>query len=1635
MAIIVTGDGVVDGEGVYENRVSAGADYGGSVQIYGAEIVKVRGVDVGLALDAGYGVGILGVTGADAELRVYGDIADDAARVNIGAGTTNGRLYVSDGGRLVTYPGTTPGYDGGYVSGIPSDTARPSIVIGGDGGFGYVEVASQTADYSVLEVSGAGDRTISIGEGEGSVGYVGVSVGRVEAGRIVLGSDGGIGTMNIREAGGRISVTNSTYDSVMDIGVNGGYGVLGVSNGVAVIQSTEGSATLNLGEKNGGYGEVVLSGNGSLYLSSFGEEARADLNVRGGVITASTGTLLRVTGESAELNVGDFSQDSLPGQNVATLNVFGATASVTGRGEGAFATVSIGGAGREGGQIVVADIPNPDPGPYGPATYQGTLSIGGGYGGFGGAGRLLLGGDQSTLTVVQGGAVNVYDGDANEAIVVVGGQDPRRPGPDYDNYGYPVDAGGPGAYGRIFVSGASSSLTIGTGPGGYYYGYELGEYGEYGGGVPVGLINPLGPQVVIGDGEGDEGLVAVTDGGAITVHNFSTTTIGRGDGSEGLLAVTGEDSSFVSEGIVAVSGDFNFDEIVFVLDDGPGPGPIDAEGEGPLVIDPGSEFDPLAGGDASLIVNDGATFEASAVAVGRLGTVSIEGDVTANFVVHGEFGVDLEGVDTLTLTGSLSVASAARVFIDIADFGANDGDTITVEALEDGFGGGAVFDTATSFYVIDLDVASDVVAGDVYTFLTADAGVEAETRVVFDLNRGLAFELASTGSSLTLTALEDSVGVTPVLIGDPFNRAVGGAGREELRSLYGDATLLGGGGDDTLIGVSGDLMTGGRDDDLIIANDTGGFEYSSRLYGGEGDDTLITSNVNDLASGNDGDDLVNVSLGVDVASGGDGRDTLSFVDVAVGVQFDLAGVEATGGGALVGEATGFEDLIGTTSADTLFGDDGANLIDGGRGADDIEGRDGDDLLIGGKGVDTLDGGDGDDTLDGGAAGDLLIGGGGENVFIGGFGVDTLQGSELGFDIASYETSTREVARALGEDEISAFGDARIDIYIDINGIRGSDFNDTLGGGVFGNLLEGGLGDDILLGFGANDTLRGEGGNDTIDGGSGGDVLEGGLGDDSLDGGTGSDVVIGGDGNDTLFGGFDSVSDFINGGDGDDLIFAAPGDDASEAIDTILGGDGEDTLTFENEIDNVQFDLAGLTTAVGAGRNNATSGVEHVFGGAGADFLRGDDLDNRLEGGAGIDRLIGRDGDDTLVGGADTDLLRGGDDDDLLNGGADDDTLEGDAGADTLIGGEGADSLVGGDSGTVDEDSVLVNDRDVASYETASGRVRVDLLGVLSGIGDASGDVFDGIEDLTGGDFNDTLFGDDIGNIIDGGADGDFIRGKGGDDTILGGGGDDTIRGDDGSDNVHAGDGDDYVKAANGFDTVEGGAGADSLYGGDDGSLDLLTYAGSGEGVDVSLLTNAASGGDATGDVIDGFEDLTGSQASDRLEGDAGNNAIAGLDGDDVILGRGGTDDIFGGDGNDTISAGGGANDFIVGGGGADVLLGNGGNDAFVFMQRTDSGVGEGQRDVIRDFSEAQGDTIDFTVLSSIDENGDFDPTAELAFVGTAFSGDGSEVIANVIDNDFTLIQIDFDGDQVSDFEVEVDGVHVDIGNSITFDFI
>lgn len=142
-----------------------------------------------------------------------------------------------------------------------------------------------------------------------------------------------------------------------------------------------------------------------------------------------------------------------------------------------------------------------------------------------------------------------------------------------------------------------------------------------------------------------------------------------------------------------------------------------------------------------------------------------------------------------------------------------------------------------------------------------------------------------------------------------------------------------------------------------------------------------------------------------------------------------------------------------------------------------------------------------------------------------------------------------------------------------------------------------------------------------------------------------------------------------------------------------------------------------------------------------------------------------------------------------------------------------------------------------------------------------------------------------------------------------------------------------------------------------------------------------------------------------LHGDFGDNKLYGGAGDDKLHGYRGRDYLSGGDGNDLLR----------GGRGKDNLVGGDDADVFVFRSALQAGNGH-SRDIIRDFSDADGDRID---LREIDANAKASGNQAFSFIGTEeFSGKAGEL--RYLDG---VVAGDVNGDKKVDFEIQIANGH------------
>ena len=241
---------------------------------------------------------------------------------------------------------------------------------------------------------------------------------------------------------------------------------------------------------------------------------------------------------------------------------------------------------------------------------------------------------------------------------------------------------------------------------------------------------------------------------------------------------------------------------------------------------------------------------------------------------------------------------------------------------------------------------------------------------------------------------------------------------------------------------------------------------------------------------------------------------------------------------------------------------------------------------------------------GGAGDDVLVGNDAANRLAGGAGADTLDGG-AGHDLADLTASGEKVLIDL-EIAYGLGGDAEGDVLQRIEGILGSEYDDTLYGSSEANTAYGNGGDDIIHMGSGDDTVYGGQGNDRLQGGFGADVIEAGSGDDWVQGGRDGDVLA--------------------------------------------GGEGFDWLDYAGSQGGVKIDLHSGQVDGGDAAGDRISSFEAVTGSSYSDMLTGDGTDNILHGGRGNDTLDGGAGNDTLDGGAGRDTFIFNSGQDVIYGG-------------------------------------------------------------------------------------------------------------------------------------------------------------------------------------------------------------------------------------------------------------------------------------------------------------------------------------------------------------------------------------------------
>ena len=709
---------------------------------------------------------------------------------------------------------------------------------------------------------------------------------------------------------------------------------------------------------------------------------------------------------------------------------------------------------------------------------------------------------------------------------------------------------------------------------------------------------------------------------------------------------------------------------------------------------------------------------------------------------------------------------------------------------------------------------------------------------------------------------------------DLANTLTGGSGNDKLVGYGGNDTLDGGGGNDVLL-MSGssygdDSVIGGDGIDTLrfssssstpgvtvafaggagTSTSTGGtvqFTGIENVDGGGGNDTIIGDDNDNVLNGRGGNDTITGGLGNDTIDGGDGSDWVIYSGASGSVTVDLAGGTATGadGNDVL---SNIESVLGSSSDDSLTGNDAANFLRGGGGNDTLNG--------GGQSAAEAIGqfwGDFADYRDAGTAVtvSLALQGGPQNTV--GAGTDTLSNFES---------------------------------------LRGSDHNDVLTGDGNDNFLRGGLGDDTLNGGGGTDwadyrnanvgvtvslATQGVAQNTGAEGSDTLNSIEGLAGGDSAD-------TLTGDGNDNWFFGRGG-NDTINGGAGFDIVTYRPagggvsvnldsgavsGANGADSLSNIEGVEGSfynDTLTGANGVDNKLWGFGGNDFL------GATTGADTIDGGAGSDTLNFFSVTGITYGGGvgvGVDlaaRVADLDRSNTFYTGADTTLY----------------SIE------TVYGTNGNDVLIGGSPDNVpDSTGALASERFRPDPGGVAGNDTITGAGDISGTWQATWVDYSNIGtavtvDLGAGTASGTSIGSDsLTNV-------NYAQGGAGSDLLKGGS---------------------HGRGASGtfFEILRGNAGNDTLdganagTGGQDASGDRADYSNNnGAQAVVVNLSNATI-------MVNGVQVLAGT----AVDGRGGTDTLIDIDqvyggaGSDYIVGNEFNNNLDGGVGFDTLDGGAGS---------------------------------------------------------------------------------------------------------------------------------
>jgi Ca2+-binding RTX toxin-like protein len=265
--------------------------------------------------------------------------------------------------------------------------------------------------------------------------------------------------------------------------------------------------------------------------------------------------------------------------------------------------------------------------------------------------------------------------------------------------------------------------------------------------------------------------------------------------------------------------------------------------------------------------------------------------------------------------------------------------------------------------------------------------------------------------------------------------------------------------------------------------------------GGSGVDTLISI---ENITGSIYNDTLQGDAGNNVLNGGLGIDFVSYSGSAGSVTIDLQSGYATG-------AAGFdtlisiENVIGSNFSDTIFGSIVNNVIASGDGNDYIVASLGSDVIDGGFGLDAVSYASFTGPIRLGAFGVVTKSPGVIDQLI---GVETIIATGSNQDTIDLSLATAPAAVSTTVNLAATSNNVQVNLSggAPVINLTVMQFENVIGSGVA----------DTITGNNLANNLSGNGGNDIIAGGIGNDTIAGGLGNDTLTGDADNDFFVFGD---------------------------------------------------------------------------------------------------------------------------------------------------------------------------------------------------------------------------------------------------------------------------------------------------------------------------------------------------------------------------------------------------------------------------------------------------------------------------------------------------------------------------------------------